>query len=196
MLHMKILMVNGEAQAGGIMEQAMHFIGEICMEHGIFFDLVVIDQNRNQPCIACGKCYRQRRCQKPGINDILDRLDTYDGLVIGGKVQYGKLNRETISFINRLMRCGNDRIAYLPAAVFVSFRKHCDSDAWGTLMKLLEGNRSSIVNDSQHCMLTGKSAEEKAMICEIMEKMISMMKDDHLEVRKEKPLARLLDYMR
>ena len=69
---MKILMINGEAEHNGIMEQAMDVIASFCKDNGMTSDIVVVDQNHNQPCIACGKCYRKRRCQFPGINEILD----------------------------------------------------------------------------------------------------------------------------
>ena len=71
MEHMKILMINGEAETGGIIEQAMQVIACCLKENAISYDEIVVDHYHDQPCIACGKCYRKRRCQQPGINEIL-----------------------------------------------------------------------------------------------------------------------------
>lgn len=79
---MKILMINGEVEDGGIMDQTMQIISSFMIDHGVACDYAVLDQMRDYPCIACGKCYRKRRCQQPGINDILEHLDEYDGIVV------------------------------------------------------------------------------------------------------------------
>lgn len=200
MEHMKILMINGEAETGGIIEQAMQVIACCLKENAISYDEIVVDHYHDQPCIACGKCYRKRRCQQPGINEILEHLDEYDGLVVGGKVQYGKLNRKTISFLQRLMRCGNDHIAYIPTLPLVTMRKKTESDAWQKFMRLLSYNQSFIVNDEDHFVLSGKlgdlQGEEKNMLIRLMELMVERMKQGRQPSDPFNPVEKLMDYVR
>lgn len=197
---MKILMINGEVEDGGIMDQTMQIISSFMIDHGVACDYAVLDQMRDYPCIACGKCYRKRRCQQPGINDILEHLDEYDGIVVGGKVQYGKLNRKTISFLHRLMRCGNDHIAHIPSLPLVTMRKKTESDAWQTLMHLLSYNQSFIVNDEDHYVLCGNQGllqeEEKCMLHQLMERMMGCMEQDCQPADSFNSVEKLMDYMR
>ena len=199
--HMKILMINGEAENNGIMEQAMDVITSFCKENGMTSDIVVVDQNHNQPCIACGKCYRKRRCQFPGINEILEKLETYDGIVVGGAVRYGRLNRETIHFMQRMQRCGNDRIAYVPAVVLLSMRNRNDClDAKKTMHELLHLNQSRIVEDNGMGILSGCNGKltqaEISHIEWLMEQMEEEMKQKRQPSDPQNPVMRLLDYVR
>ena len=179
---MKILMINGEVEDGGSMDQTMEIISSFMIDHGVACDYAVLDQMRDYPCIACGKCYRKRRCQQPGINDILEHLDEYDGIVVG------------------LMRCGNDHIAHIPSLPLVTMRKKTESDAWQTLMHLLSYNQSFIVNDEDHYVLCGNQGllqeEEKCMLHQLMERMLGCMGQDCQPADSFNPVEKLMDYMR
>ena len=200
MEHMKILMINGEAETGGIIEQAMQVIACCLKENAISYDEIVVDHYHDQPCIACGKCYRKRRCQQPGINEILEHLDYYDGLVVGGKVPYANLNRKTISFLQLQRRCGNDHIAYIPTLPLVTMRKKAESNAWQKFMQLLSYNQSFIVNDEDHFVLSGKlgdlQEEEKNMLIRLMELMVERMKQGRQPSDPFNPVEKLMDYVR
>ena len=138
--------------------------------------------------------------ENAGISRQNLHLDEYDGIVVGGKVQYGKLNRKTISFLHRLMRCGNDHIAHIPSLPLVTMRKKTESDAWQTLMHLLSYNQSFIVNDEDHYVLCGNQGllqeEEKCMLHQLMERMMGCMEQDCQPADSFNPVEKLMDYMR
>ena len=203
---MKILFINGENRENGLISQAQNICQKICEENGIELVSVEIDENRNHPCTACGKCIRQRHCIFEGINDLLEQADTFDGLIVCGSVWYGRVNGETVSFMERLMRSGNERFACRVGTVPLSTRKSRAEAAYGELNHFFAYADMIVVTDQSFGTLKGNedgelSSTDIESVDRIVENMIWMMKAiDSKKAEADLPSAdrvvKLIDFMR
>ncbi len=54
-------------------------------------------------CIACGKCYHTGRCVfDDKVNEVLEKLDEYSGIVVGSPVYYAGPAGQLCAFLDRL----------------------------------------------------------------------------------------------
>ena len=85
----KVLLINGSPNEKGCTYTALAEIMTTLQKNGIETELVYLGKKPIAGCIACGKCYQTRRCVfQDQVNEILNRLDEYDGLIVGSPVYY------------------------------------------------------------------------------------------------------------
>jgi len=63
-------------------------------------------------CIACGKCYHTGHCVfDDKVNEVLEKLDEYSGIVVGPPVYYAGPAGQLCAFLDRLFFCSEARMA-------------------------------------------------------------------------------------
>ena len=121
---MKILIINGDRTKEGILSKAVALIKDQFEKNDIEVDIDTVGEREIHPCTACGKCIKRRICIFPDeVNPILEHAERWDGMIVGSLVQYGQIDFQIQAILDRLMRAGNDRLAYKIGGTLVASRR-------------------------------------------------------------------------
>lgn len=198
--YMKILFINGENKENGLIQQAFSYMQSRCDENGIAYDTIMVDEHHDHPCTACGKCIKRRACIFEGVNETLNKADEYTGVIVGGTVLYDSLNRETVSFMDRLMRAGNERFSYKVGASLISARKGKKEEAYTQLNHYMDLADMVVVGNQNCGTLTGNE-EDEMIITTVIDNIIWLMKaielaNDNKIKHSINPVLKITDFMR
>ena len=84
---MKVLLINGSPHKDGCTFTALNEVAKTLEKNGIESEILYLGVKPIAGCIACGKCFEQKKCVfDDKVNEILARCDEFDGLVIGSPV--------------------------------------------------------------------------------------------------------------
>lgn len=121
---MKVLLINGSPNKEGCTYTALHELETTLQANGIQTELLYLDKKPIAGCIACGSCMKTRRCFRDDlVKDIQERLDEFDGIVIGSPVYYSAPTGQLVSFLNRLFYATETRMSGKVGAAVVSCRR-------------------------------------------------------------------------
>lgn len=103
---MKVLLVNGSPHRMGCTHTALAEVESVLKENGVKTDYLWIGNKPVAGCIACGACRESGRCfVGDPVNDLLDKVQEYDGFVFGAPVHFSALPGSMTCFMNRLFYC-------------------------------------------------------------------------------------------
>lgn len=133
---MKVLMVNGSPNEYGCTYTALSEVAKVLNNNQVETDLLYLGKKPVAGCIACGKCSSTGRCVfQDKVNEVLDKLDEYDGIVVGSPVYYAGPTGQVCAFLDRLFYSGGSKMAGKVAAAVVSCRRGGASSAFDRLNK-------------------------------------------------------------
>ena len=102
-LGMKVLMINGSPHADGNTAVALQEMKHIFQEEEIEVELISIGNQAIRGCIGCGSCKKTGKCVFDDmVNEIAEKFEKCDGLVIGSPVYYASANATLVAFLTRL----------------------------------------------------------------------------------------------
>lgn len=121
---MKVLMINGSPHIKGNTRIALDEMVKIFDEQGIETEIVHIGNQDIRGCIACMTCKKKGKCVFDDIvNEVAQKFEECDGLVVGTPVYYGSANSTLISFLTRLFYSAPiDKTMKVGASVIVARR--------------------------------------------------------------------------
>lgn len=158
---MKVLFINGSPHQKGCTDTALREVADTLEKEGIASDFVWVGTAPVAGCIACGKCAGTGRCIfDDGVNDILNKLDEYDGIVVGSPVYYAGPSGQICAFLDRLFYCGSSRMAGKPAAAVVSCRRGGASAAYDRLNKYFTICNMNVVGSQYWNQVHGSCPED------------------------------------
>ena len=100
---MKVLLVNGGPHPKGCTNRALEEVEKALKEEGIETLIYDIPNVPLQDCVACGSCAKTGKCVFDDcVNEIAQKFEEADGLVVGTPVYYGSANATLIAFLTRL----------------------------------------------------------------------------------------------
>ena len=80
----KVLFINGSPNAQGCTYTALREVEKSLNKNGIETEIFQIGRDPVHGCTGCGGCGRNGKCVfDDGVNRLIERLDEFDGLVIG-----------------------------------------------------------------------------------------------------------------
>ena len=133
---MNVLMINGSPRVNGNTALALQEMTNVFEQEGIEVHMVTIGTQTVRGCIACGKCFQTGRCVfDDKVNEVLEKLDEYDGIVVGSPVYYAGPTGQLCAFLDRLFFCSERRMAGKLGAAVVSCRRGGASAAFDRLNK-------------------------------------------------------------
>lgn len=133
---MKALAINGSPNEHGCTYTALHEIERTLSDRGVETELLYLGKKPVAGCIACMSCRKTKRCAfNDQVNDVLDRLDEFDAIIVGSPVYFAGPTGQVCSFLDRLFFCGEARMAGKLAAAVVSCRRGGASAAFDRLNK-------------------------------------------------------------
>lgn len=134
---MKVLLLNGSPHREGCTYTALTQVADILVQEGVEAEILHVATGQVRGCIACGGCAKTHRCvfTDDAVNDVLDRLDEADGLIVGSPVYYASPNGALLAFLDRLFFTGGGHLGYKPGAAVVSARRAGTTAALDVLNK-------------------------------------------------------------
>ena len=126
---MKVLILNGSPRADGNTALAVSEIAKTLEAEGIEAEVCQIGNRNIRGCIACGRCGELGKCVfNDGVNEIAEKFESADGLVIASPVYYASANGTLISLLDRLFYSSHfDKTMKVGASVAVARRGGCSA---------------------------------------------------------------------
>lgn len=132
----KILLINGNPNEKGCTYTALCEIADTLAKNDVESEILYLGKKPVAGCIACGKCFQTGRCVfDDKVNEVLEKLDEYDGIVVGSPVYYAGPTGQLCAFLDRLFFCSERRMAGKLGAAVVSCRRGGASAAFDRLNK-------------------------------------------------------------
>ena len=126
---MKVLLINGSPKTQGNTALALEEMAKTFAEEGIEAEIVHVGTNPIRGCIACSACKGKGKCVFDDIvNEIAEKFEGCDGLVVGSPVYYASANATLIAVLDRLFQStGFDKTMKVGASVVVARRGGCSA---------------------------------------------------------------------
>ncbi len=158
---MKVLLINGSPHAAGCTYTALHEVEKTLQGHGIETELIQLGTKPVAGCIACKQCMKTGRCVfDDAVNQIHQRLDEFDAMVVGSPVYYAGAAGQLTSFLDRLFYSSGSQMWGKLGAAVVSCRRGGASAAFDQLNKYFAMSNMPIVPSQYWNQIHGNVAEE------------------------------------
>ena len=157
----KVLFINGSPNARGCTYTALREVEKSLNKNGVETEVFQIGRDPVHGCTGCGGCGRNGKCVfDDGVNRLIERLDEFDGLVIGSPVYYASPNGALLAFLDRLFFAAGKRFAGKPGAAVVSCRRGGATAAFDVLNKYFSISNMPIVTSQYWNQIHGNTPEE------------------------------------
>lgn len=157
----KILLINGSPHEHGCTYTALKEVADTLAAGGVDSEFVYLGTKPVAGCIACGSCAGTGRCAfGDQVNEVLEKLDEYDGIVTGSPVYYAGPSGQICAFLDRLFYASGGRMAGKLAAAVVSCRRGGASAAFDRLNKYFTISNMNVVSSQYWNQVHGKVPED------------------------------------
>ena len=100
---MKALILNGSPKTNGNTAFALSQMAEVFAENGVESEILQVGSQLIHGCVGCASCYKTHKCVFDDlVNETAERLEEFDGIVVGTPVYYASPNGTLLSFLDRL----------------------------------------------------------------------------------------------
>ena len=157
----KILLINGSPNEKGCTYTALCEIADTLAKNDVESEILYLGKKPVAGCIACGKCFQTGRCVfDDKVNEVLEKLDEYDGIVVGSPVYYAGPTGQLCAFLDRLFFCSERRMAGKLGAAVVSCRRGGVSAAFDRLNKYFTICNMTVVGSQYWNQVHGFTPED------------------------------------
>lgn len=126
---MKVLILNGSPKSAGNTAIAIEEMRKVFAEEGVETEIVQVGNKDVRGCIACGRCGELGRCVFDDVvNEIAEKFEKADGLVVASPVYYASANATLIAVLDRLFYSSHfDKTMKVGASVVCPRRGGCSA---------------------------------------------------------------------
>lgn len=157
----KVLLINGSPNEKGCTYTALTEVANTLNRNGVDTELLYLGKKPVAGCIDCGRCAQTGRCVfDDQVNQTLERLEEYDGIVVGSPVYYAGPSGQLCAFLDRLFFCSESRMAGKLAAAVVSCRRGGSSAAFDRLNKYFGISNMHVVGSQYWNQVHGYTPED------------------------------------
>lgn len=163
---MKVLLINGSPNEKGCTYTALSEMVKIFNQENIESEIFHIGVDSISPCKACRACVKLQKCViDDSVNSLLEKINEYDGFVIGSPVHYASASGVISPFLDRLFFAGSRKIGenpfkHKPATAVVSARRAGATATIDQLNKYFLINQMPIISGRYWNMVHGNTPEE------------------------------------
>ena len=163
---MKVLLINGSPKANGNTALALSEMAKVFETEGIEVELIHVGNKDIRGCIACNQCARLGKCVFDDlVNEVAQKLDEADGLVVGSPVYYSSPNGTVLSFMDRLFYSTGNANNHVPkhmkvGAAVVSCRRGGNTASFDVLNKYFSISGMPIATATYWNQVHGFTAED------------------------------------
>ena len=121
----KIILVNGSCHEKGNTYIALREVADELEKRNIETEMVWLGTKAYQDCVACRNCSETGRCAfgSDEVNEVLEAMESADGIVVGSPVYYGGPSGRLCSFLDRLFYASSGRFTGKTGAAVVVCRR-------------------------------------------------------------------------
>lgn len=158
----KVLLINGSPNEHGCTDAALREAADTLKKNGVESEILWLGKKPMQDCVACFKCRETGKCVfGDAVVDIAQRLDEFDGMIVGSPVYYGGPNGRLTSFLDRLFFSADaSKLCGKPTASVVSCRRGGASAAFERLNQYFLMANMHVVGSQYWNQIHGFTAEE------------------------------------
>jgi multimeric flavodoxin WrbA len=123
----KVLMLNGSPRQNGNIAVGFREMQKIFDELDVEYECIDLGKKDVRGCIACGTCGNTGKCVFDDVvNEISDKFEKADGIVVGSPVYYGCANGTLVSALQRVFYSSHfDKRMKVGASVVCARRSGC-----------------------------------------------------------------------
>ena len=157
----KILLINGSPNRAGCTFTALSELALQLSKNGVESEIYQIGTAPVAGCTVCKYCWRNGKCVvDDAVNAIGQRLDEFDGIVMGSPVYYGSASGQLCALLDRLFYVYGSKMAGKLAASVVSCRRGGATAAYDRLNKYPGMNNMIIVGSQYWNQIHGRNADQ------------------------------------
>ncbi len=158
----KILLLNGSAHQYGCTATALQEMISVFEKENVETELIQIGNKQIRGCIGCGFCKKNGRCvfNDDLVNEVGEKLEHADGLVVGSPVYYASPNGTVISFMDRLFYSTSYSKQMKVGAAVVSCRRGGNTASFDVLNKYFTISGMPVASSTYWNQVHGFSAED------------------------------------
>ena len=161
---MKILLINGSANAQGCTNRALREMEDILREEGLETEILQLGAGPIRGCTGCGACFmmKKNRCVHDDdmINRVLEKCEQADGFVFGSPVHYASAGGAITCLMDRMFYAGTRVMRGKPACAIVSARRTGTTAALDQLNKYFIIGGMPIAPSQYWPMVHGNTPDE------------------------------------
>lgn len=158
---MKVLLINGSPHRNGCTYTALSEVASELNKENIETEIVQIGVEAIRGCIACGKCKENHKCVfNDEVNEVIEKMKSCDGLIVGSPVYYAAANGSLVSFLNRLFYSAGRTFSNKPGAAIVSARRAGTTAALDELNKFFTISNMPLVPSKYWNMVHGFTPDD------------------------------------
>ncbi len=175
---MKVLIINGSPRKNGNTALALSEMEKIFHEEGIETETIHIGNKDIRGCMACGSCSKTGKCVFNDIvNEISEKFEQSDGLVVGAPVYYGSANATLIAALQRVFYSSHfDKTMKVGAAV-ASARRGGLTAAFDEMNKFFTISGMPVASGQYWNGIHGAAPEEGAQDAEGLQMMRTLARN-------------------
>ena len=164
---MKVLLVNGSPNEKGTTSIALNEVQKTLLTENIETEIIWLGKKPIASCIACRNCAQTGKCIfNDTVNELLPRLQEFDGFVFGSPVHWAAANGALTSFMGRLFFAaalsGNPGFYLKPAAAVVAARRAGNTTAYDQINKYFGLMEMPVISSQYWNMIFGATADDAA----------------------------------
>lgn len=169
---MKVLLVNGSANAKGCTYTALEEAAGALHKNGIETELIQVGGQPVAGCIGCNACIKTGRCfRDDGVNAFVEKAKEADGFIFGSPVHYASASGALTSFLDRAFYGKGKVFQGKPGACVVSCRRGGATATFDQINKYFTINSMPVVSSQYWNMVHGNTPEEVRQDLEGMQTM-------------------------
>jgi multimeric flavodoxin WrbA len=121
---MKVIALNGSPHGEGVVARGISVIAGELAKEGIETEIIHVGNKNIHGCMACRKCKELKHCviSDDPVNEVFEKIQAADGLILGSPVYYGGIAGTFKSFLDRLFYPGPN-MRYKVGATVASLRR-------------------------------------------------------------------------
>ena len=176
---MKVLLLNGSPHKEGNTAFSLNQMQEIFALAGIEAETIEVGSQLIRGCTGCGSCYKTHRCVFDDlVNEVAEKLENADGIVVGSPVYYASPNGTLLSFLDRLFYSTGhiDKRMKVAASVVCARRGGCTA-AMDVLNKYFTISSMPVASSTYWNQIHGAKPGEAALDAEGIRTMRNLAKN-------------------
>ena len=157
----KVLLLNGSPKANGCTATALNEMIKIFDEEGIETEVIQVGNKDIRGCVSCGYCEKNGRCVVNDlVNEVAEKFEAADGLVVGSPVYYSSPNGTILSFMDRLFYSTSFSKQMKVGAAVVSCRRGGNTATFDVLNKYFTISGMPVASSTYWNQVHGFTAED------------------------------------
>lgn len=157
----KVLLLNGSPKADGCTATALDEMVKIFKEEGIETEVIHVGNKDIRGCVSCGYCEKNGKCVVNDlVNEVAEKFEVADGLVVGSPVYYSSPNGTILSFMDRLFYSTSFSKQMKVGAAVVSCRRGGNTATFDVLNKYFTISGMPVASSTYWNQVHGFTAED------------------------------------